>query len=111
MIILLQYLLPRFSLLPATLLFIQCYIVYVFNWVDLRFNSKFIDITILRSILITLHRNVSYFSNIYILIDRKDVLKLILDLEFEQITFYENKSSKIASRPFLLMVKDCSEDL
>lgn len=73
--------------------------------VQLLFNSQYVDITTLRSILITLHQNINYFSGISAMVEQVDVLKLILDMELERI------NSKNSSRPFLLMIKDCSKDL
>ena len=46
------------------------------------FKSPVVDLTALRQILVSLHRDVRYSSKIYVWIDREDILKLILDIQY-----------------------------
>ncbi|CAF1559414.1 unnamed protein product [Adineta ricciae] len=65
-------------------------------------ESEFVNLSILRQILTLLHENAGYFRQISVYIHRIEVLQLILDLEFEQIT---------STTPFIIIVKECSYDL
>jgi hypothetical protein len=75
------------------------------------FNSKSVDLIIARQILVTLHQNVPYSSDVSVWIDRKETIKLILHLELERITSNVRHPSETSTRPFLLMIKGCSGDL
>ncbi|CAF4000236.1 unnamed protein product, partial [Rotaria sp. Silwood1] len=75
------------------------------------FNSHRVNSSIFRQILIILHTNIQYFSKISFLIDCKKTFKLILDLEYERINSYMSRQSKMSTKPFLLIIKSCSNDL
>ena len=79
--------------------------------VERLFLSTFVDLTVVRQILITLQRNVRYSSKISVWIVRKEIIELILNLEFERVTSDVHRLSNTSTRPFLLMIKGCSQDL
>jgi hypothetical protein len=87
------------------------------NWyrlislVERLFNSQLVDSMIFRQILFILQKNVYYSSKIFVSIDCKQNFQTILTLEYERITSNRCRQTKTSTRPFLLMIKDCSKDL
>ena len=79
--------------------------------VEQLFTSQLADVTVLRQILAKLHQYIDYSSRIFLWIERKEILELILNLELERIISNKCQPSKITTRPYLLMIEDCSEDL
>jgi hypothetical protein len=75
------------------------------------FTSRLVNLGALRQIVIILHRNIRYSSQISVVIDRKEIFELILQLELERITVNVHKSSETSTKSFLLLFKGCSEDL
>ncbi|CAF1229160.1 unnamed protein product [Rotaria sordida] len=75
------------------------------------FTSQLVNITVLRQILIKLHQYIDYSSRISVWIERKEIFELILNLELERIISNKRQPSTITTRPYLLMIKGCSEDL
>ncbi|CAF2927962.1 unnamed protein product [Rotaria sp. Silwood2] len=68
-------------------------------------QSLFKD-SVLRQILAKLHQYIDYFSRIFVWIERKEILELILNFELERIISNKRQSSKITTRPYLLMIED-----
>ena len=75
------------------------------------FKSELIELSTLRQILILLNESNYYFPEIPLQIDRKEILILIFDLEFERITLNIDKSSTSLSKSFLSIVNYLSNDL
>ncbi|CAF4714216.1 unnamed protein product [Rotaria sp. Silwood2] len=79
--------------------------------VEQLFTSQHINITVLRQILVKLHQSIDYSSRISIWIERRETLELILNLELERIISNIRQPSTMVIRPYLLMIKGCSENL
>ena len=79
--------------------------------VERLFTSRLVSVTILHQIIVILHLNDRYSSKISVWVDRKETLDLTLNLELERITMYVRQPSETSARSFLLMIKDCSENL
>jgi hypothetical protein len=80
-------------------------------FINRLFNSALVNSFVLSQILVILHQNVDYSSQISVWIDRRDTLELILSFELEQITSKIHQSPKTSTNSFLLMIKGCSKDL
>jgi hypothetical protein len=74
-------------------------------------SSRVVDVTVLRQILIILERHIYHSSKVCVLIDRKETLEVILNLELNRITSNVRRSSETSTNPFLLMIRVCSTDL
>ncbi|CAF1394855.1 unnamed protein product, partial [Rotaria sordida] len=66
---------------------------------------------IVRQIFITLHQNIRYSAQLCVSIHCKEILELILNSELERITSNIHYTSKNITKPYLLMISSCSEDL
>ncbi|CAF3991498.1 unnamed protein product [Rotaria sp. Silwood1] len=78
---------------------------------DRLFNSPLVDSTIVRQILVELQQNVRYASKVSVWLNRKDTLKLLLNLEVQQLILNAHRQDRLSIRPFLLMINGCSKDL
>ena len=74
-------------------------------------NSKLVKLHTISKIILALHRNTRYSSIMHILIDRKNVLKLILKLELERIHSNVHSPSETSYRPLVLLIIIDSEKL
>ncbi|CAF4897943.1 unnamed protein product [Rotaria sp. Silwood1] len=71
------------------------------------FPSRPANLNHIRQILVALHRNIRYSSQIAVHIENEEVLELLLNLELERITSNINR----ITQPYLLMITGCSEHL
>ena len=73
--------------------------------------SPLTSLTIIRQILISLQQNVYYSVRISLLVERKEILELVLSLEKQRVTQNVCQLPASSTKPFLLRIKSCSEDL
>ncbi|CAF1225673.1 unnamed protein product [Rotaria sordida] len=78
---------------------------------DRLFNSPLVDSTIVHQILVELQQNVRYASKVSVWLNRKDTLKLLLNLEVQQLILNTHRQDRLSIRPCLLMINGCSKDL
>ncbi|CAF1468440.1 unnamed protein product [Rotaria sordida] len=72
------------------------------------FHSQPANLHYIHQILVMLHKNIRYSSQISVHIENEEILELLLNLELERIT---TSNIDRITQPYLLMITGCSEHL